>query len=80
LVEAAVERTNEQWLANLREPGRDQALSDLRALLVRGLRYSMAKRSDVTESDLEDFAQDALLKILAVYLIYYWVFQAGLVF
>jgi RNA polymerase sigma-70 factor (ECF subfamily) len=65
LVEAAVERTNEQWLADLRGSGRDQALSDLRALLVRGLRYGMATRSDVTESDLQDFAQDALLKILA---------------
>ncbi len=65
MVEPAVERTNEQWLADLRGSGRDQALSDLRALLVRGLRYGMANRSDVTESDLQDFAQDALLKILA---------------
>jgi RNA polymerase sigma-70 factor (ECF subfamily) len=65
LVEATVERTNEQWLADLRGSGRDQALSDLRALLVRGLRYGMANRSDLTAADLEDFAQDALLRILA---------------
>jgi RNA polymerase sigma-70 factor (ECF subfamily) len=59
------ERTNEEWLADLRGPARDQALADLRALLVRGLRYALADRPGVTEADLEDFAQDALLKILA---------------
>jgi DNA-directed RNA polymerase specialized sigma24 family protein len=60
-----IERANEEWLAELRGPGRDQALADLRALLVRGLRYAMANRPDVTQADLEDFSQDALLKILA---------------
>jgi RNA polymerase sigma-70 factor (ECF subfamily) len=60
-----VERTNEEWLAELRGPGREVALADLRALLVRGLHYAMADRPGVTEADLEDFAQDALLKILA---------------
>jgi RNA polymerase sigma-70 factor (ECF subfamily) len=58
------ERTNQQWLAALRGPGRDQALADLRALLVRGLRYALASWSVVDEAILEDFAQDALLKIL----------------
>ena len=58
------ERTNQEWLADLRGPGREQALADLRAFLVRGLRYAMADRPSVTESDLEDFAQDALLKTL----------------
>ena len=60
-----VERTNQEWLTELRGPGREVALADLRALLVRGLRYAMADRPGVTEADLEDFAQDALLKILA---------------
>ena len=60
-----VERTNQEWLAELRGPERGDALDDLRALLVRGLRYGLADRSNVTEADLEDFAQDALLKILA---------------
>jgi hypothetical protein len=32
-----IERTNQEWLAALRGPGRDEALADLRALLVRGL-------------------------------------------
>jgi RNA polymerase sigma-70 factor (ECF subfamily) len=58
------ERTNQEWLAALRGPGRDEALADLRALLVRGLRYALASWSVVDEAILEDFAQDALLKIL----------------
>ena len=60
-----IERTNQEWLAALRGRGRDKALADLRALLVRGLGYALAGRPGVTEADLEDFAQDALLKILA---------------
>ena len=59
-----VERTNEEWLAALRGPEQAEALADLRALLVRGLRYALANRSDVDEQIREDFAQDALLKIL----------------
>jgi RNA polymerase sigma-70 factor (ECF subfamily) len=60
-----VERSNAEWLSELRGPGRETALADLRALLVRGLRYAMLDRPSVKEEDLEDFAQDALLKILA---------------
>jgi RNA polymerase sigma-70 factor (ECF subfamily) len=60
-----VERTNQEWLADLRGPGREEALADLRSLLVRGLRYALADRYGVSETDLEDFAQEALLKILA---------------
>ena len=61
------ERSNEQWLRDLRQAGpqREDALADLRALLVRGLGYALASRSDVGEANLEDFAQDALLRILA---------------
>ena len=59
------ERTNQEWLTALRGPGRDEALVDLRALLVRGLGYALAGRSDLDDSALEDFAQEALLKILA---------------
>jgi hypothetical protein len=32
------DRTNEQWLAELRGPNPDEALADLYDLLVRGLR------------------------------------------
>jgi RNA polymerase sigma-70 factor (ECF subfamily) len=61
-----VDRSNEQWIAALSQPGPeyDVALEDLRAILVRGLGYALSDRSNVRESDLEDFAQDALLKIL----------------
>ena len=58
------ERTNEEWLAELQGPERDEALADLRAFLVRGLGYALADRSGVDGPLLEDFAQDALLKIL----------------
>jgi RNA polymerase sigma-70 factor (ECF subfamily) len=58
------ERTNQEWLAALRGPRRDEALADLRALLLRGLRYALASWPVVDEAILEDFAQDALLKIL----------------
>lgn len=57
-------RTNEEWLKDLRSSDRDEAIEDLRRKLVRGLTYSLAKYSDVRDADVEDFAQDALLKIL----------------
>jgi RNA polymerase sigma-70 factor (ECF subfamily) len=57
-------RTNEEWLTDLRGPGREGALADLRALLMRGLNRAFAGRSDVSEANIEDFVQEALLKIL----------------
>lgn len=58
------ERTNQEWLADLRGAGRESALADLRALLLRGLRYALMDRYGVSEAHLEDFVQEALLKIL----------------
>ena len=63
------ERTNEQWRAELRGSmhgsGRDEALSDLRAVLVRGLRAGLGgRREGVSDAAIEDFAQEALIKIL----------------
>jgi RNA polymerase sigma-70 factor (ECF subfamily) len=60
-------RSNEQWVQDLGTPGpqQDEALADLRKILVRGLGYALAKYTNVRESDLEDFSQDALLKVLA---------------
>ena len=55
------DRTNQEWLDALREPGQTEALADLRALLVRGLRSALP---DVPEESREDFVQEALLKIL----------------
>jgi len=59
------ERSNEEWLASLRGPQRDEALADLRMLLLRGLRAALSKQGKVSDQDLEDFAQDALLRITA---------------
>jgi RNA polymerase sigma-70 factor (ECF subfamily) len=60
------ERTNEQWLAELRGPERDQALADLRVVLVRGLKVALRGRvRQGLEEAAEDFAQEALIKILA---------------
>jgi RNA polymerase sigma-70 factor (ECF subfamily) len=60
------ERTNDEWIDELSQAGpqREAALDDLRALLVRGLGYALAKYRNVSDSDVQDFAQDALLKIL----------------
>lgn len=58
------ERTNQEWLAALQGPDRDEALADLRTLLVRGLTYALASWPNVDEATVEDFAQDALLKTL----------------
>jgi RNA polymerase sigma-70 factor (ECF subfamily) len=58
------QRSNEEWLADLQGPGREAALADLRALLQRGLTYALSGRSGVDEGIIEDFCQDALIKIL----------------
>ncbi|MFN2154278.1 MAG: sigma-70 family RNA polymerase sigma factor [Anaerolineae bacterium] len=60
------ERSNEEWVSDLSEPGpqRELAVNELWGLLVRGLGYALAKYQSVTEADIEDFAQDAILKIL----------------
>lgn len=58
------DRTNTEWVETLSGPHPETAITDLRAILLRGLRYALAGRG-VTESDLEDFTQDALLKVLA---------------
>ena len=60
------ERSNERWLAALRArgPERNAAIEDLRALLVRGMGYALAKFPNVSAADLEDFGQEAVLRIL----------------
>lgn len=66
----STERTNEQWVAELAEPGEAQenALADLRAIVMRGLPYSLSKYlkpSDPQfESLSEEVAQDTLLRVL----------------
>lgn len=60
----AEERTNDLWLRDLGGDPSPAALTDLQECLIRGLRYGLKQRYRVTELDIEDFVQDALLKIL----------------
>ena len=57
------ERTNEQWLAELRGSNPDGALADLYDLLVRGLRVGLGNYGGGVDANAEDFAQEALIKI-----------------
>jgi len=59
------QRTNAEWLEQLNDPIDDQALADLRKILLRGLRASLSNRINTDlDAITEDFVQDALLKIL----------------
>ena len=63
-------RSNAQWVADLRKDGpvRDAAIADLRRLLVAGLRRGLLRQIRASgrefDSQAEDFAQEALLKII----------------
>lgn len=58
-------RTNAEWLTDLQGPGKDDAIADLRQVLVRGLTYALSSRiHNDLEALVEDFVQDALLRIL----------------
>jgi len=56
-------RTDAEWCSQLGGVAPDAALADLRGLLLRGLRYALTSYR-ITESDLEDFVQEGLVKIL----------------
>lgn len=59
------DRTNEEWLAELGGPDPDPAIADLRALLLKGLYAALYHQlSENIEIILEDFVQEALIKIL----------------
>jgi RNA polymerase sigma factor (sigma-70 family) len=57
------ERTNEQWLMELRGANPDEALADLYELLVRGLRAALDVTYGGVGANVEDFAQEALIRI-----------------
>jgi RNA polymerase sigma-70 factor (ECF subfamily) len=61
---ALKERSNDEWLAALRGPKKDEALAELRAVLVRGLKGALGGQTKSVEPSVEDFAQEALIKIL----------------
>jgi RNA polymerase sigma-70 factor (ECF subfamily) len=58
------QRSNDQWLTALRSPKKDEALEDLRTMLVRCLRGTLHGQTSGFESSVEDCVQDALIKIL----------------
>ena len=63
-------RSNAQWVADLQAVGaaRDAAIADLRRILVTGLRRGLLRQIRASgrefDSQAEDFAQEALLKII----------------
>lgn len=64
------ERTNEEWLSELQDIGkREDALADLRAILLRGLQRGLTDYVRTSGPEFqplaEDFTQEALLKVLA---------------
>jgi RNA polymerase sigma factor (sigma-70 family) len=61
---AVKEPSNDQWLVALRGPTRDEALAELRVVLMRGLRAALGGQANRVESSVEDFVQEALIKIL----------------
>jgi RNA polymerase sigma-70 factor (ECF subfamily) len=59
------QRTNTEWIEELSDPVSEEALEDLRAILLRGLRASLSNRIHTDlDAITEDFVQEALLKIL----------------
>ena len=61
----AQERDNQQWIDALQADGpqRDAALSDLRGLLLVGLKTGLKSRPDFVESIFDDVVQESLLRI-----------------
>ena len=61
----STQRNNDEWLADLQGSDSAQAIEDLRDVLLRGLRVSLSSKihRDL-DFVLEDFVQDALLKVL----------------
>ena len=60
------DRDNQQWIEALEADGlqREAALSDLRRVLLVGLKAGLKSRPDFVESILEDVVQEALIRIL----------------
>jgi RNA polymerase sigma-70 factor (ECF subfamily) len=58
------ETSNDQWLVALRGPTRDETLAELRVVLMRSLKAALGGQVSRVESSVEDFVQEALIKIL----------------
>lgn len=60
-------RSNDEWVAILGgadSAEKDSALRDLYMYLVKGLGYALSNRDELLDTDIEDFAQDAVLRIV----------------
>ena len=60
----AVTRPDDAWMAALAPPPSEPAVAELRALLLRNLRRAFAGRPGVHGADLEDFAQEATIRVI----------------
>jgi RNA polymerase sigma-70 factor (ECF subfamily) len=59
------QRSNAEWIEALREPVSEDALADLRDILLRGLRAALSSRiRSNLDAIIEDFVQEALIKIM----------------
>jgi len=58
------ERTNEQWVEALKSGADSTTLEELRAYLRGGLAKTLSRNAAVNESDLDDFTQDAALRVI----------------
>jgi hypothetical protein len=61
-----MKRNNETWLIHLKSKGADQqeALTDLRDALFRGLRGTLWNGSHIDDAFLEDTVQDSIIPVL----------------
>lgn len=56
--------SNDEWLEMLRGSQQSEALEELRTILLKGLSYALRSYEELDRADLEDFVQEALLRIL----------------
>ena len=59
-----VVETEINWPEALRAADNSRTVTALRGVVINGLRIALRERSDVSEAQLEDFTQEALLRIL----------------
>ena len=61
-----LQKSNEEWLEELRRPspGCSTAIDNLRGVLLRGLTAAFRKSNKIDHHSIEDFAQEALIKIM----------------
>ncbi len=62
--ERPLERTNDEWLAALRDSPDERAVSDLNTYIRKSLASALAKKGPVDDSELDDYTQEAVLRVL----------------